>query len=153
MSKKGDLYTAAFEKRLIRYQKSSFTLMLHPLVSAFVWMMGALGMNLGIGLRMPFSLMISYYMREDILINSVVSFSVLVIFILLVILAVKGKLWALTTASVLYTIDFALLFFLIGKVEVITFILELVLHLAFSVAIVFAHIFYFQADAMLKNPK
>lgn len=151
MSKKAEVYTAQFERKLISYQKTAFTLMLHPLVSAFVLVLSTFSFNLGDALRMSFSMFITLYWPNSIIWNSAISVGVLAITVAAVVFGVKGKLWCLEIAIGIQAIDFIWLFFLMGSVNWTVWILSLVLHLAFVVAAVFANIFYFQANAFLQK--
>ena len=149
MSNKAEKYTAQFERKLIAYQKTAFTLMLHPLVSAFVLVLSTFSFNLGDALRMSFSMMITLYWPDSNVWNMIISVAVLAVFLVCVIFGVKGKIWCLNIAMALHFIDLVLLFVLIGQLNWIVWVLSLVLHLAFAVASVFAEVFYFQAKAYL----
>ena len=151
MSNRSEKYTQQFERKLIGYQKSAFMVLLHPLVTVFVFIVLQFGQNFGEPLRMGYSLLMTAFWPEVGIWHYLIHVLVLAGFTILVILGVKGKIWATTAAASIYLTDFILIFFILDKINVVSFILSIVLHVAFLVSSVFAQIYYYQASAYLKT--
>ena len=155
MSKKSkaERYSEEFEKKLIAYQKTGLVLLLHPLVSTFVYLLSAFSMQLGNGLRMGYSLFLEVACPTlEVIWNGVIAVAILTGFILLTIFGIKGKIYLIDIGAGLYIIDIVFLILAFAQTgDVLSLVLSLIIHLVVLGALTFANIFYFQAKKLLEQ--
>ena len=139
-----------FDRYLASYQKLSVFLLIPILLSAFSCVMKAIVANYTLSIAMGYVLFVRQIIGEEAVWTILMGVLPLVVYVPLAFFAAKGKLWCLYVGLGIYAADFVFSFFL-ATPDVVTRVLQIVLHVLFLAMGCFAVFFYYRAASLLKS--